>query len=126
MNEKIDQWQMGRGDQQRAGRSDQQRRTEEDEDISAEVQRVSRETIRARRDQRFLWCERDYFHSALVEIERGPHAQQKSRIQEHPTRGCCESRMKLTPSNQQIEASSDPRDAKTHQNDADIVNDAFK
>src|SRR5579863_10034867 len=125
-NEKIHQGQMGSGDQERARRSEEQPCSEKDENVTAEIERISREAIWTGSDQRPLRGERDYSHLALVEIVGGPHAQQKTGVQEQPARSRGQNRVKITPAKKQVKASSEIGDAETDQNHANIVKNALQ
>src|SRR5262245_49366280 len=73
-NESIHERNMKSGRDERRWRTEEQRRTEKNEHASAEIERVSGETIGAGGDERALRLERDHPHSARIEVERSPYA----------------------------------------------------
>jgi hypothetical protein len=114
------------GSEKRRWRSEEQRRSEENEHVSAEIERISRKTIRAGRDERLLRLERDHTHFMRIKIDRRPDTYEKSKRQKQQ---CChfhERGSERGNAQKRIHSRAKVRDTEPHDDDADVVKNALE
>ena len=77
-DEEIDEREMENGKNKGAGRTQQAPCPEENEHVSAKVQGIPTESVRAGSDEHGLRRERDHLHPVFIEDVRCPHPQQEA------------------------------------------------
>src|SRR5262249_16443361 len=126
LDEPVEHGEVYSGCDKRGWRSQHECSAEENEDIAAEIERIARKTVGAGGDERALRFERDHTDAAVVEIDRRPYAEQKSKRKQQRPNHLCESRSEGWGAQERIDDRAKVCERQADDHHANVVNDAFE